>query len=214
MAWAAGILAGGAILPAAETLDRVVASVGDQAITASDVEQEYRFEQFLNAQWPPPPPSAAALADARKHLTYQVLLTREESRGTAEGAESEKSAVERLAALRQEFTPPQDFARALKDLGMTEAEVLTRLAQQDLMERMIDQRLRPAASPSEDDVAAYYRSTFVPEFQKKNNGAAAPPLSTVEDQIREVLTQKRINELFDQWIEELKPITNVRFHSL
>ena len=81
------------------------------------------------------------------------------------------------------------------------------------MLRLIDQRLRPAASPSDDEVADYYRSTFVPEFQKKNGGAAAPPLSEVEGQIREILIQKRINELLDQWIEELKPTTNVRFHS-
>ena len=81
------------------------------------------------------------------------------------------------------------------------------------MLRLIDQRLRPAASPSDDAVADYYRSTFVPEFQKKNAGARPPPLSEVEEQIREVLTQKRINELLDQWIEELKPTTDVRFHS-
>ena len=164
-------------------------------------------------QWPPPPPDAAALADARERLTYQMLLTHEENPGPAERAESEKSAAERLAALRKEFAHPEDFQRALKDLGMTETEVLARIAQQELMLRLIDQRLRPAASPSDDAVADYYRSTFVPEFQKKNGGAAAPPLSEVEDQIREVLIQKRINELLDQWIEELKPTTNVRFHS-
>jgi hypothetical protein len=96
---------------------------------------------------------------------------------------------------------------------MTETELVARLAQQELMLRLIDQRLRPAASPSEDDVAAYYHSAFVPEFQKKNGGAAAPPLSEVKDQIVEILTQKRINELLDQWIEELKPTVNVRFHS-
>jgi hypothetical protein len=40
-----------------------------------------------------------------------------------------------------------------------------------------------------------------------------PPLSEVDGQIREVLTQKRINELLDQWIEELKPASRVRFYS-
>ena len=73
--------AGGTVCPAAQTLDRVVASIGNVAITASDVEQEYRFERFLDAQWPAPPPNSATLADAREHLTYQMLLTqRRESR--------------------------------------------------------------------------------------------------------------------------------------
>jgi hypothetical protein len=213
VAWAAGIAASGTVCPAAQTLDRVVASIGHVAITASDVEQEYRFERFLDAQWPAPPPNSATLASAREHLTYQEILTREENPAPADKAESEKAAAERLAALRKEFAHPEDFLRALKDLGMTETEVLVRIAQQELMLRLIDQRLRPAASPSDDEVAGYYRSTFVPEFQKKNGGAAAPPLSEVDGQIREVLIQKRINELLDQWIEELKPTTNVRFHT-
>jgi hypothetical protein len=198
---------------APETLDSVVASLGHVAITASDVEQEYCFERFLDAQWPAPPPGAAALNAARTRLTYQMLLIREEHPGPAEKAESEKVAAERLAALRKEFTNPEDFRAAIKDLGMTQAEVLVRITQQELMLRLIDQRLRPAASPNDDEVAYYYRFTFVPDFQKKNVGAPAPPLSEVEGQVREVLIQKRINELLDQWIEELKPTTNVRFHS-
>ena len=41
----------------AEVLDRVVASIGEVAITRSDVEREYRLERFLDGQWPPPPPT-------------------------------------------------------------------------------------------------------------------------------------------------------------
>jgi hypothetical protein len=212
VALTAGIAPGGKVCLAAQILDRVVASLGNVAITESDVEQEYRFERFLDAQWPPPSPSSALLADARERLTYQILLTREENPGPADRAESERFAPERLAALRKDFVQPEDYQRALKDLGMTETEVVARIAQQELMLHLIDQRLRPEASPSDDAVTDYYRSTFVPEFQKKNNGATAPPLPEVEGQIREVLTQKRINELLDRWIEELKPTTNVRFH--
>ena len=81
MAWAAGIAAGGTVSPAAQTLDRVVASIGNLAITASDVEQEYRFERFLDAQWPPPPPNSAALAE-RPRASYlpDALDPRRESR--------------------------------------------------------------------------------------------------------------------------------------
>ena len=211
----AGIAAAtaGSVCLASQTLDRVVASLGPEAITASDVEQEYRFECFLEAQWPAPLPDSAALAAAREHLTYQKLLIREENPGPAEIAASEKAAEERLAEVRKQFAGAEDFQQGLKELGMTETEVKGRLAQQELMLRLIDQRLRPAASPSEEEVTDYYRSTFVPEFQKRNGGAAAPPLSEVEDQIREVLIQERINELLDQWIEELKPTSHVRFHS-
>ncbi len=142
-----------------------------------------------------------------------MLLTREENPGPDDLAESEKSAAKQLAALRGDYPHPGDFERALTNLGITETELRARVAQQDLMLRLIDERLRPAASPSDDAVADYYHSTFVPAFQSKNAGAAAPPLTEVEAGIREVLLQKRVNELLDQWIEELKPTTNVRFHS-
>jgi hypothetical protein len=201
------------VCSAAEVLDRVVASVGRVAITASDVEREYRFERFLDGQWPPPPPDPATLGHVRERLTYQVLLGQEEKPTSGDQAECEKIAGERLAALHKEFTRPEEFRTALEELGMTEPQVLARITQQELTLRLIDQRLRPAALPSDQEVADYYRGTFIPEFEKKNASAAVPPLSEVDGQVREVLTQKRINELLDQWIEELKPASRVRFYS-
>ncbi len=201
------------ISAASQTLDSVTASIGSFAITLRDVEQEYRFERFLDGVWPPPSPSPGELDSAREHLTYQDLLTREENPGSTEEAESKKAAAVRLVELRKHYARPGEFSRVLSDLGMTEAEVTARIAQQELMLRLIDQRLRPTASPSEDQVEDYYRSTFVPEFKMKNPNAEPPPLSEVESRIREILTEKRINELLDQWIEELKPISHVRFHS-
>ena len=191
----------------------MVASVGNAAITENDVARAYRMECFLNGQWPPPAPDAATLARVRERLTYQLMLSREDNPAAGELAESEKAAAERLAALRKEFAHPGDFEAALRELGMTEGEVTAHIVQQDRLLRLIDQRLRPMAAPTTQDVADYYQQVFVPEFQKKSPGATAPQLSEVESQIREVLTQKRINELLDQWIEELRPTSRVRVHS-
>ena len=214
MAALAGFLAAGAaVCSGAEVLDRVVASIGNVAITSSDVMLEYRFERFLDGEWPAPPPDAATMDKARERLTYQTLLLHEENPGPGENTESAKAAADRLVAVRKEYSHLEAFQQALHDLGMTEADVLARLTQDELMLRLIDQRLRPAAIPSDDAVAEYYRSTFVPEFEKKNNGAAAPPLTQVESGIQEILVERRINELLDEWIEELKPTSDVRFHS-
>lgn len=208
------VTAGRDVRGATQTLDSVVASVGNVAITASDVMTEYRFERFLDGQWPPPPPDAATLGAVRQRLTYQLLLTQEEDITAEDRAESEAAARVRLAEVQKEFPHSEDFTGALKDLGMTQAEVQARIAQQDLMLRLVNQRLRPEASPSDDDIANYYRSSFVPEFLRKNPaGLAPPPLAEVADQIREILVQKRMNELLDQWINELRPASEVRYHS-
>jgi len=205
------IIAGAAASGAGQTLDRVVASVGNFAITASDVEKEYRFERFLDGQWPAPAPDTAALDAVRHSLAYQALLEREENPGPEDRAAAEKGAAQRLASLHRQFSP-QGFATALKGLDLTEGQVLGRLVQQELMLRLIDQSLRPEAAPSDEDVANYYRTTFVPQFQEENGGSAAPELSAVNDQIREVLIQKRINEMLDSWMADLGPSTPPRFH--
>jgi hypothetical protein len=207
LAFSAALCLGG------EILDRVVATVGTVAITASDVEREYRFERFLDGQWPASAPDAATLDRVRERLTYQVLLGHEDDPAAGDQPEAKKAAEERLGAIRKGFASDEDFREALHAMGLTEAQVIARMVEQDRMMRLIDQRLRPAASPSDDTVTDYYRQTFVPGYQKKNGGAAAPPFPEVEGLIREILTQKRINELLDQWIEELKPTSRVRFHS-
>ncbi len=208
----ASLLAGGNLFAGTQTLESVVASVGNIAITSRDVEKEYRFERFLDGQWPPPPPNAAALHAARQALAYQTVLAQQENPGPTEKADAEKTAAERLAALRKEFARPDVFLAAMRDLGMTEAQLLARITQEELMLRLIDERLRSEASPNDDAVAHYYQSTFVPRFEKKNAGVAAPPLSEVAGQIREILTQQRINELLDQWLEDLRPTIPVRFY--
>ena len=211
--FAACLASGHALSAERQTLDRVVASVGGTAITASDVEREYRFERFLDAQWPPPAPDAATLAEVRQRLTYQLLLAEEESPAPAEKTAAEQAAAERLAALRKGFAHPEGFAAALQALGMTEAEVLAHLTRQEVTLRLINLRLRTEASPSEEDVASYYRATFLPAFRQANPKAAEPPLADVADSIREILVQQRINELLDQWIEELSPTRHVRVHN-
>jgi len=206
-------LAATAVRARPETLDRVVASVGDAAITESEVRHEYRLERFLDGQWPPAPPDAGALDHVRERLTYQLMLSREETPTPEELGESKMAATDRVTDLHKKFSNPEDFDRALRELAMTETQVIDRLTQQELLLRMIEQRLRPAASPSEDDVASYYRDTFVPEYRKSNPNADVPPLSALEVQMRQVLTEKRVNELLDQWIEDLKPTSRVKIHS-
>jgi hypothetical protein len=196
----------------AEVLDRVVASVGDTAITERDVRREYLFERFLDGDWPPPPPAPATLDQVRERLTYQKLLAVEETRLTQEGPQLQKAAEEQLRNIRKRFHGEEDYQAALQTLGMHEPQVLARIIAHEQILQMIDQRLRPMATPDDTEVEAYYHDTLAPEYKRRNSGAI-PPLADVEGQVREILVQKRINELLAQWLEELKPLRHVMFHS-
>jgi hypothetical protein len=196
----------------AEILDRVVASIGEVAITQSDVEREYRLERFLDGQWPPPPPDSKTLEQARERLVYQKLLLEEETQDPSRDPTLEQTAAEELDGLRKRFPSPQDYQAALHALPMDEKQILAKLIDQQRVLRIIDQRLRPAAAPGTKEVESYYRDVFAPEYLR-THGPPLPPLTEVEGQIQEILVQKKIDELLAGWLEELRPSRGVRFHA-
>jgi hypothetical protein len=196
----------------AEILDRVVASIGDLAITQSDVEQEYRLERFLDGQWPPPPPDSKTLEQVRERLVYQKLLLEEETQDLSRDPALEKTAVEALDGVRKRFPSEQDYRSALHWLHMDEKQILATLVDQQRILRIIEQQLRPAAAPGTPEVESYYRDVFTPEYTR-THGPPVPPLREVEGQIREILVQKKIDELLASWLEELRPSRRVRFYS-
>jgi len=196
----------------AETLDRVVASIGEVAITQSDVEREYRLERFLDGQWPAPPPDSKTLERVRERLIEQKLLLEEETQDSSRDAALEKTAAEELDAVRKRFSSEPDYQSALHALHLDEKQVLTTLVEQQRILRIVEQRLRPAAAPGTSDVESYYRDVFTPEYMQ-THGSPVPPLTDVQGQIQEILVQKRIDQLLASWLEELKPSRAVRFHS-
>ena len=200
-----------ASLSHAEVLDRVVASIGEVAITRSDVEREYRLERFLDGQWPPPAPDAKALDMARERLTYQKLLLEEETQDLSHEPALEKTAAEELAGVRRRFVSEKDCQAALSSLRMDEKQVLQTLVDQQRILRVIEDRLRPEAAPATPQVESYYRDVFVPEYTG-TRGQPVPPLTDVQGQIQEILVQKKINQLLAEWLAELRPSRRVRFY--
>jgi hypothetical protein len=196
----------------AEILDRVVASIGDVAITQSDVEREYRLERFLDGQWPAPPSDSKTLEQVRERLTNQKLLLEEETHDSSHDAALEKTAAEELDGVRKRFSSEPDYQSALHALRMDEKQILTTLVEQQRILRIVEQRLRPGVAPGTSDVESYYRDVFAPEYAK-THGSAVPPLTEVQGQIQEILVQKRIDQLLASWLQELKPSRRVRFHS-
>ncbi len=188
----------------------MVASIGNLAITASDVEREYRFELFLEGKSPAVTPDASALESACNRLIDQKLLA-QESETDAPAADSPAIQPERLEELRKNFSSPEAFRSGLRLLGMDEQHVLKRLGEREHILRTIDRRLRPAARVEASEIEAYYRDTFAPEYARRGAGPA-PPLVDVDSQIREILTQKKIDQSLAAWLEELKSTHSVRMH--
>jgi peptidyl-prolyl cis-trans isomerase SurA len=195
-----------------ETLDRVVASIGPVAITQRDVEEEYHFEQFLQGRSPTGSPDPADRKVLLNRLISQRLLAEQMGSEAAASGNAKKTAEKSLNEVRKDFPSDTEYRSALHALGMTEPQVLKRLAIYQRTLRMIDERLRPSAWPDPKEVEAYYKESFVPEYAK-NHSTPPPPLADVHDEIQEILVQRKINQLLEKWLERLKSTSRVTIYS-
>jgi peptidyl-prolyl cis-trans isomerase SurA len=197
----------------AEVLNRVVAAIGNAALTQSDVLAEYRLESFLKTgRIPDSAPDAATFNQVRDRLIAQKLLGLEADAEDFRPADSAKAATGELETIRGKFANDRAFQAALATLGMDQPQLLDRLAEQDRTLRLIDEHLRPSASVSAAEIQDYYDKTFLPDYRRQNP-ASPPPLADVESQIREILVQQKIDQLLPAWLERLRSADRVRIVS-
>jgi hypothetical protein len=76
------------------------------------------------------------------------------------------------------------------------------LSRQIYVERYIDYKFRPSVQVEPADIDAYYKKELLPELAKKNQPAPSP--AAVEEQIRELLIQRRISDLTVKWLDDTK----------
>jgi hypothetical protein len=194
------------------TLDRVVASIGNTAITRSDVETEHRFENFLEGTPRQEAPDAQQFEQARDRLINQLLLTTEADAEDIRAEDSSAQATQLLKQVRERYPDEQSYRTALATTGLSEEQALRRLERHVRSLRLIDQRLRPNAWVDHSEIEAYYRGTFVPEHSRRE-GTTVPPLEEVESQIREILVEQKVDQLLAEWLKEIEASRHVRLHS-
>lgn len=192
-----------------QILDRVVASVGNTAITSSDVETEYRLELFLDGKpVEGADPDVATLNQVRERMIDRVLLREEAQASEIKVAPDDKTVDQRLDEVHKKFPSLTAYQGCLKALHMTEDDVRQDLAEQEAILQLIDQRLRPEAIVEPSEIEAYYRNTLVPKLARQ--GQQPPPLPEVTDRIREILVQQKISGLLEDWLKRLRAAREVK----
>jgi SurA N-terminal domain len=191
----------------AEVIDRVVATVNGHPILQSDVDETVRFDALLDDK----PVSGISGADVEatlQHLTDQELLRQQMGEMPVE---LDKNALQaKLTEIREQHAKtPEQWRERLKAYGLTDEEFTRRLQNQLETMAYIDHRLRPSIVIDRAAVEKYYRDTFLPELHKRGV-TQDPPFADVQQQIREVLTQQRINETLTAWLRNLRQQSHVR----
>ena len=196
--WLATALAGSA--RAQQVVDRIVARVGDDIITLSDIQELGRYQQLVQGK-------EQTQAERLRELIEQWVVQRDATlsgfRPPAAG-DVEKA----LAALEKRFSSPKAFAERLKELGLSESDARRMVDRQLFLSRYLDFRFRAEVQVTESQIEDYYRTTLVPELKRARQ--PVPPLESVADKIREVLIERGISERAEKWLDELRTRWNVQ----
>jgi len=191
----------------AVVLDRVVAVVNNQAILASDVDEEMRLTVL--------DPGRGGLAVLTPKLALEQLISRaliqqQIRQEDAEAAEPLQAEVDaRLTEIRKEVpacirfdcTSDKGWQAFLAAHELTQERVEVYLRYRLQILRFIEQRFRQGIRIAPEEIQNYYHQTLVPQYAA---GEAIPSLDKVSPRIEEILLERQVNVLFDDWLNSLR----------
>ena len=196
----------------AEVIDRLMAVVNGQIITLGDVEQETKMRQLDRIAEKKGETIAPSSQSANQELVVQYLieqaLIREQIQQFPGIEVSDDQIDAQLAAIHSNAGGPE----RLTALGIDIAEVRKRIQWQLQVMKFVDYRFRQFIVVDSNEIDAYYRNQFLPALQKRN-ALPAPDLAQVEEQIRKILIEEKLNLQVEEWLASLRKDATIEiFH--
>jgi hypothetical protein len=193
----------------AQVLDRLVAIVGDQAITLSDVRaaREMGLVGGLVGRLAGGP--VAPSTELTDETIVSKLVERELMRAEVERFGMPQPPADvldaRVQAVRGRFASPSSWTAALETCGLSELRLRAWLADDWRIDQYLQQRFDAAAQPTDEEVLQYYQSRER-EFAVDGRPRA---FEEVQDEARRRLTDARRRTLVDEWLTGLRRRTEI-----
>jgi hypothetical protein len=188
-------------------LDRVVAVVNNQAILSSDLDEEIRLSVL-------DPGQVGQGTLTRKQALEQLIsraLIQQQIRAEDEQADLPTQAEidARLTEIRREVpacvrvncSTEAGWKAFLAAHDLTPQRVETYMRYRVQILRFIELRFRQGIQISPREVESYYRETLLPQYAP---GEEVPALEQVAPRIQEILLQRQVNVLFNDWLQKLR----------
>jgi SurA N-terminal domain len=191
---------------AGSIVDRVVTSINGHVILQSDWEQEVGFEAFSEGREPDSFTSAERNA-ALDRLIDQELL-REQVRPSQPAPDDQVAA--RLAEVRKLYpsgATDQGWEATLQRYGLTQKALQKRLSDEIQLMKLVEDRLRPSIQIDQKAVESYYQNQLLPQL--KQAGSRTAPLTEVFGRIKDLLAEKKMNELLTGWLTTLRAASRI-----
>jgi len=181
-------------------LDRMAVIVGKHVVKTSDIDWDLRVTEFLNRE--PLDFRPQTKRQSAERLVDQEIIRQEIVTGNyRRPPDSDAEALE--TQLKRDRFGGSDLRmrEALQRYGITEDQFRAQLLWQLTVLRFIDQRFRPAVIVTDEEVRAYYDQHLAElrrQYPEDNSFEALEP------RIRSLLEGQRINENFNQWLEQAR----------
>jgi len=180
-----------------EIIDRIAVTVDASVITMSEIVLQLRITAMLEDK--PLKLDEEAIREAADRLIEQTLVRREIAIADYP-APSPDVADKALQDLKQQrYGSDAIYRAALQKYGVTEAALKSQLLWQLTLLRFVEVRFRPSVQIPTEEVRAYYREKFTPDWQQRSN-QPVPTLPRVREQIELTLTEERIATAMDRWL--------------
>ena len=190
----------------AVTLDRIAAVVGDEILLEGEISRLEAIGFLPRREGE----SELAYRDRLLDLRIVELLREKELRlltGLEPDPEVVSARLDELAA-RYEAGKGESFDRALERGRTTRDEVKAWIRRGLALENYARERLLPTVKVTEEGARAFYDGPFRAEAAARGV-ATLPPFAEVQDQVRELLRERLLNEEVERWTKELRAKTRI-----
>lgn len=183
---------------------------GATVITWSGVLEEANYRAFRQnmepVKWKPGDPvSAPDFREVLNKMIDRALLEQELKRSPFAPAGGSTDIQDQIQMVERKFPDAAAYHSALERYHLTEEKLAERLTRESILFAFVDATLRAQARPTEEQVQDYYQTTLLPELRQQNGGSeVTPQLEDVRGQIEEILVQRQLDSLLEQWLDQLR----------
>ncbi len=189
-----------------QIVDGVVANVNGHVVLQSDWEQEIAFEAFSNAR-DPDSLTAPERNAALDRLIDRELLREQLRPSQPAPAEQVVARVAEVRKLHPDCDTDESWRAKLQRYGLAQSALEKRLSDEIQLMKLVEDRLRPSIQIDQHAVETYYNNQLLPDM--KRAGSRATPLTEVFGRIKDLLAERKMNELLSGWLASLRSESHI-----
>ena len=188
-----------------EVVDRVVAIVGTEAVTLSEIDLELRIESLLNNS------EFVGIGDRGEDVLRRLIdrrLVLQDLSLTPFLAVQDEEVEQQLEQLRAlQYLGGRDFEAALRHYRLREEDCRLFLAESIAFERYVTFRFKTGLDAGQQAIEAYYRDEYAPARHMR--GEAVAPLEEVSESIARIIIEREATSLLEERVLELRSLGRI-----